>query len=472
LLAEYACYDVIATWLIKRAQDKMLQKHPIQDFARELHQLRYNLTNVELVGCRIDLKETQVLKDKYDEETKKCERVIRKLTENKNLNVRSTAELGDTLFGHKKILFGLNKRYTRKGGISTDKFALEDISRNLKIKLKNQKEKAKQNKKKIGSNTKLHKQIKLIDNINEYRKLEKYISTYLNTFLAGKGRLHTNFTVHLTRTGRLSSKGPNLQNIPRKGDIRNCFIAEKGCLLVEADLSQAELRIAAEYSEDQDMLSILNDPKGDIHTQVGQATFKKDDGSDYDLKEFLSGEKRANAKIVSFSTIYGKTAITLANDLDCSIEEAAGIINFLFEKFPGLRNFVDNQHVFVMEHGYVETLFGRRLHIPNANSNKDVEREAAFRQSVNYPIQSSAGDCLVIILNRIMKRMIREKWPAQLLLTVHDSLLFNVEKSFKNELITKVKYEMERKIPYIEHVKFYTDIKAGYRWGTAKKVKL
>jgi len=277
--------------------------------------------------------------------------------------------------------------------------------------------------------------------------------------------------MYVARTARLTSKDPNLQNIPREGELRNCFIADKSCELVSIDLSQIELRIAAELSQDKKMLSILNDPKGDIHSIVGQAAFKKSDGSDYDIKEFLEGERRVKAKIVSFSTIYLKSPFSLAIDLDCSTEESAEIINLIFEGFPGLREYVNETQAFLMRNGYVETIFGRRLYIPNANSDNDRDREAALRKSVNYPVQSGAGDCLTVMTNRIERRCKREKWPAQFLISVHDELIYNVEKSFRKEFILKAVGEMERRIKQIKLVKLYADAKVGKSWGKMRKVK-
>jgi DNA polymerase-1 len=460
LIAEYGCYDAIGTYLIKLTQDGMIKKHLFKNFINESWELRYNLTQAELTGCRIDLKETQRLLDDYTKKRNNLEKMVRKITGRVNLNIKSTRDLAFALFGRGQILEKLNTKKTKKGAISTDASVLEDIRRKLKLK-------AQKNKK----NAKIKKQLKILEAIKEFRKYETYISRYLLRFLKSDGRLHTNFTMSVARTARLTSKDPNLQNIPRGGELRNCIIADKGCVLISIDLSQVELRIAAELSGDKSMLAILNDPKGDIHSRVGQAAFKKPDGSDYPIKEFMEGEKRAKAKIVSFSTIYLKSPFTLAVDLDCSVEEAAEIINLLFEGFPGLKEYVDRQQSFVMQHGYVETIFGRKLYIPNANNDNDRDREAALRKAVNYPVQSGAGDCLTKHTNRIERRNRKEKWPAQLLLSVHDELIYNVEKSFKEEFIHKAVGEMERKIKQIKLVKLYADAKMGRRWGTMKKVK-
>ncbi len=219
------------------------------------------------------------------------------------------------------------------------------------------------------------------------------------------------------------------------------------------------------------MLSILNKRDGDIHSQVGQASFKKPDGTDYPVERFLKGEPRAAAKIVSFSIVYMKTLHGLAWDLECSLEDAARVQGGLLDRFRGLRDLIEFQNAFVSAHGYVETIFGRRLYIDDIHSNRQKDIEAAYRKSMNYPIQSAASDIIIIILNRIMRRIRKEKWPVELWLTVHDSLLFNVQKSVLDEFIPLVNQEFERPISQVELVKIYADFKVGERWGSAKELK-
>jgi DNA polymerase-1 len=266
-----------------------------------------------------------------------------------------------------------------------------------------------------------------------------------------------------------SSRKPNLQNIPRKGGLRNCFIAPRGFDLVEFDFSQLELRVAAQYSGDKNMCSILNNPKGDIHSQVGIASFKKPDGSDYPIAHFMSGEARVKAKVVGFSTIYGKTMVGLGFDLDCSVEEAANIFNYFFNGFPGLKSWIDNQQAFVTANGYIDTLFGRRIYISGAQSMDIYKMEAAFRYAVNYPVQSAASDILVLALNRVQKLIDRNKWPVKMILTVHDSLLFEVKKDFTKEFVRQVKPAMEKSIPQMNKVALFADYKVGNRWGELKE---
>ncbi len=449
-LAKYAAYDGVATWRLKRAQDKQITEHPARELIPELNRLRYHLCEMELEGCRVDLKRTAELKEEYLGKMDEVEEGIRVLVKAPKLNLNSPVQLLELCYGDGGLLSEYDVKH------STDKRVFEEILRKIR--------------RKKTPTQKNNRQKKVIEDILEYRTFKKRVSTYLNRFLNGHVdfRIHPHFTVFVVITGRTSSRDPNLQNIPRKGGIRSCFVAEKGCDLIEFDYSQLELRIAAELSQDEGMLTILNDPKGDIHSVVGQVSFKKPDGTDYPIERFKEGEPRAGAKIISFSTIYGKTPKSLAFDLDCTVEEASRVYRYLLDGFPQLKEFIISQHAYVAYHGYIETLFGRRIPVAGAQSNDQSEVEGAYRCSVNYPIQSAASDIVILALNRIKDRMKKEKWPAKMLLTVHDSILFNVERGFKKEFIKLVKQEMERPLPQVKHVKLYADYKVGKNWGDMK----
>lgn len=454
VLAKYAAYDGVATYRVKKAQDKMVKTHPAAQLLPELMELRYNLSEMELQGCRVDLRRAKALKAEYQKAQIGVGRQVRRLLQLKELNINSPVKLVEALYQGGGLLSEFRVAH------STDKRVFDDILRKLRRKKK--------------MTIKNQNQRKVIEAILEYRRYGKLISTYLDMFLERniEQRVHPHFTVHVARTGRLSSRDPNLQNIPREGGIRDCFIADMGYVLVELDYSQLELRIAAEYSQDEKMLTILNDPKGDIHSQVGVAAFKKSDGTDYPIERFKSGEPRAKTKIVSFSTIYGKTPAGLSFDLDCSVEEASRIHRLLFEGFPGLKDFVDRQHATVLNDGIVTNLFGRQYYIEGALSNRQEDIEAAYRKSVNYPVQGTASDVVVLALNRLARRIKKEKWPVQMILTVHDSILFNVERSFKREFLPMCRDEMERRPPEIQYVQLYVDAKVGTRWGSMKKARL
>lgn len=456
VLAQYASYDAVATYCIYTRQQRELAKHPAQELIYELMRLRYNLTRVELTGCRIDLSYTQKLKDQYNAEKQSIAAELAALLKIKpgDINLNSPPQLVDILFERPGALFAeFNVEH------STDKRVLGDITRLIK--------------RKKSTTVKGQRQLRAIELLLEWRRLDKFITTFLEMFLERSidAKVHPNFTVHITRTGRLSSQDPNLQNIPRKGGIRDCFVADDDdSELLEGDYSQLELRIAAEYSQDKRMLEILNDPEGDIHSQVGVASFRKPDGSTHDIEHFMAGEPRARAKIISFSTIYGKTPVGLSYDLDCSVEDACKIFNLFFEGFPGLREFRDRQHAFVERYGYVETLFGRRLYIPGAQSSRQEDIEAAHRRSVNYPVQSAASDVVIYALNRVYNRILKERWHASLLLTVHDSMLFSVKKSEISDFAVMLRSEMERSVPQIQHVKLYASFKQGARWGSMREI--
>jgi len=286
---------------------------------------------------------------------------------------------------------------------------------------------------------------------------------------------HPYFTVHVTKTGRVSG---NIQQSPRQGGIRDCIIAEDDCDLGELDFSQAEMRVAAELSQDQKLLDILNDRNADIHSEVGYVSIKKPDGSNYEKKDFKEGEIseliRPQAKIVGFSILYGKTERGLSEDLNCTTDEARKVIQYLLEGFPGLRDMIEDFQQRVRTDGYIDTIFGRRLYIPEGLSDDQYTLSEADRYAVNYPVQSTASDILVLALNRIQAQADKKKWHSKtrLILSVHDSILINTHKSQTSEFMAMAKAEMERPIPQLKFVKMFADVKVGKFWGSGmEKVK-
>jgi len=455
LLAKYGCLDGIATFIVKKEHTKVLQKNrALARLCAEHNELRYNLTTMEYYGIRTAKTHASKLKTQYLEETQAIVKRLRRKLKLPDLNPNASAQLIDAFWGPNGPLNIRDYRGVKKP--STDARILKVVKRQCKSK----------------------KALALISDLQDYRVMSKRVSTYLDKFLevheaGGDGRIRTHFTQDIARTGRLSSRAPALQNIPRFDAMRNCFIAAPGRSFVEHDYKQLEICIAAEESLDPTMLEIIN-TGGDYHSYVGSTTMTAPDGNRYPKQLFITDkEMRAAAKIISFSVIYGKTPQGLANDLNCSIDAAAHIIVQLTRAaFPVLGEWMDQQYAFLRDHGYVRTIFGRELPIANYDSADSFELEAAERRAINYPIQSGASDCVVIGINRVAQKLRRVKLPVDLRLTVHDSLLAEVDDDYVEEYAALAKKEMERRIPEIKRVKLSVDVAVGKAWGRMKEVNV
>jgi DNA polymerase-1 len=277
--------------------------------------------------------------------------------------------------------------------------------------------------------------------ILEWRQLSKLKSTYTDALQAsihpGTGRVHTSFSMAATTTGRLSSSDPNLQNIPIRTEagrkIRTAFVAPQGARILSADYSQIELRLLAHIADIPQLQRAFAEGI-DIHTATASEMF----GVDLDK---VDGNLRRQAKTINFGIIYGISAFGLAARLGINQGEAGTFIKRYFERFPGIRDYMDETKKFCREHGYVRTLFGRVCHYPAIRSPNAAERQAVERQAINAPIQGTAAD----IIRRAMIRMegaLREKrLNARMLLQVHDELVFETPED-----------EVEATLPVIERV--------------------
>ena len=280
--------------------------------------------------------------------------------------------------------------------------------------------------------------------ILEYRSLAKLKSTYTDKLPKmvnpATGRVHTSYHQAVTATGRLSSSDPNLQNIPVRNDegrrIRQAFIAPTGCKVLAVDYSQIELRIMAHLSGDQALLDAFNHGK-DIHA----ATAAEILGIPL---ESVTSEQRRRAKAINFGLIYGMSAFGLAKQLDMGRNEAQDYMNVYFERYPGVLEYMESTRNQASEQGYVETLFGRRLHLPDIKSRNGMRRKAAERAAINAPMQGTAAD----IIKRAM--VLVDEWLGQqpegrvrLLMQVHDELVFEVQESEVDNVSAEVRRLME-----------------------------
>ncbi len=279
--------------------------------------------------------------------------------------------------------------------------------------------------------------------ILEWRQQAKLKSTYsdaLPNYMDEKGRVHTSFSLAATTTGRLSSSEPNLQNIPVRTPagrkIRAAFVPEKGMKLISADYSQIELRILAHIADIPQLRKAFADGI-DIHAATASEMF------DIPLAE-MTGEYRRRAKTINFGIIYGISAFGLANRLGIGREEAGAYIKQYFERFPGIRDYMEETKAFCREHGFVSTIFGRACHYPAIRAGNANERMAVERQAINAPIQGSAADIIRRAMIRMEDALSRSKLHAQMLLQVHDELIFEVPEDEVDQtipLITKIMRE-------------------------------
>lgn len=300
----------------------------------------------------------------------------------------------------------------------------------------------------------------------EYRELTKLISTYVDALPRAvnprTGRIHTTFHQTGAATGRLSSSDPNLQNIPvrtaRGGEIRRCFIPADGCVFVVADYSQVELRLLAHLSGDPAFTAAFQ-RGGDIHCETAAIIF------DVPLAE-VTPEMRSRAKTINFATIYGQGPFALANQLEISREEAKAFIDTYFERFAGVRAFLDGCIERARETGYVETLFGRRRYIREIHDRNFNVRSFGERTAMNSPIQGSAADLIKIAMRSVYDALGADHPGAALLLQVHDELVVEVPRAEATAVARIVQEKMEGAAQL--NIPLVVDVGTGPNWLDAK----
>lgn len=330
-----------------------------------------------------------------------------------SFNLGSPKQLGEILFDKMQIEGGTK---TKTGAWSTGADVLEDLAL---------------------------KGVPLARTIVDWRQLTKLKGTYtdaLPTYMNPRtGRVHTSYSQASVLTGRLSSNDPNLQNIPvRTADgrkIRTAFVAAPGKVLISADYSQIELRVLAHIANIQALKDAFEEGL-DIHAMTASEMFNVP-------VEGMPSEVRRRAKAINFGIIYGISAFGLANQLSIPRGEAGDYIKTYFERFPGIRDYMDEQKVKVKADGYVTTIFGRKIQFPNANSGNPSERSFVERASINAPIQGSAADIIRRAMIRMEPELKRAKIDADMLLQVHDELIFEVPEGTEDQAIPVIKRVME-----------------------------
>ena len=391
------------------------------------------LYEMEAVGFQVDGKVLEALGVDYTKRAEILKESIYQDTGVGGFNLNSPQQLGKVLFETLKLP---TQRKT-KSGYSTDAEVLEAIAE-------------------------YHPSI---EKILEYRQVTKLNSTYIDALLRKmdiSGRIHTTFDQTGTSTGRISSNEPNLQNIPVRTemgrDIRRAFVAKRGHVLIDADYSQIELRILAHMSKDEAMCDAFIKDQ-DIHTRTAAEI------NGVPINEVTS-TMRSDAKAVNFGIVYGISDFGLARNIGVTRKRAGDFISRYFERYPGVRRFMDESVRFGYEHGYIETLYGRRRKLDELKSGNANTRNFGERVAMNTPIQGTAADIIKAAMISVYKDLKRGKFEGKLILTVHDELIIEAPENEAEQIRGMLKSSMEQVIDLLVPLK--CDIKTGYSWYDTK----
>ena len=393
------------------------------------------LADMELEGINLDIDFLKSLSKDLENDIANLEQQIYEAA-GEEFNIGSPKQLGEILFDKMKLVDKPKK--TKTGQYSTAEDVLSYLAKDHEI----------------------------IRNVLDYRGLAKLKSTYVDALPEqvekSTGRVHTDYMQTVAATGRLSSNNPNLQNIPirteRGRQVRKAFVPRnEDYILLAADYSQIELRIIAALSEEDTMIEAFKNGE-DIHASTASKVFN------VPLEE-VTREQRSNAKTVNFGIIYGVSAFGLSNQTDLSRSESKDLIDTYYKTYPKLRNYISEQVDFAREHGYVQTVLGRRRYLKDINGSNAVVRGAAERNAVNAPIQGSAADIIKIAMINIHRKLIDGGYKSKMLLQVHDELVFDIYKPEMETLKQVIKSEMEN--AYELAVPLDVELGMGENWLVA-----
>lgn len=432
---EYAAEDADITLQLKRAFDPLLIQNEVGEVFRKVENpLVPALVDMEYEGINLDV-------DFLNAYSKELETDVRKAEENVyahagvKFNIGSPKQLGEVLFEVMKIDAGQKK--TKTGQYATGEEVLQ----------------------------KLRHKHQIVEDILAYRELTKLKSTYVDALPSlinpRTGRLHTSYNQSVAVTGRLSSNNPNLQNIPIRTDrgreIRKAFIARNADhRLISADYSQIELRIVAAISGDEAMIQAFKDNK-DIHTATAAKVYGVEESE-------VTKDMRRAAKAVNFGIIYGQSAFGLAENIGVSRTEAKNIIDNYFKQYPSIKSYMDRSINFAKEHGYVETVMGRKRWLKDIYSANFTVRGYAERNAINMPIQGTAADMIKLAMITIHHDLKHSGLKAKMLLQVHDELVFDVPVDEVEAAQALIKNGMERAMELPHGVPVNAETGSGMNW--------
>ncbi len=391
------------------------------------------LAKMERDGVKVDLRQLSHFADSLRVELTEREARIREMAGEPALNISSPKQVGDILF--EKLRLDPKAKKSSRGQYSTDEATLQEIADRHPI----------------------------VNEILEFRAVKKLLSTYIEPFPSyvseADGRVHTTFNQALTATGRLSSSNPNLQNIPirteRGKEIRKAFVpGTPDGVIVSADYSQIELRIMAHLSGDEHLCAAFREGV-DVHAATAAKIFGKP------VSE-VTREERGQAKTANFGIMYGISAFGLAQRLGLSRSAAKSLIDDYFASFPAIRSFIDSSVAFAREHGYVETLFGRRRYLPDIHAHNATVRSLAERNAVNAPIQGTSADIIKLAMIGVAARLKEGGFRSRMVLQIHDELVFDAIPQEVPALKAMVKEVMENVIKL--SVPLTVECSAGANW--------
>ena len=428
---EYAVEDADVTYQLKNHfVTEMASKEVIDLFNKIELPLVNVLADMESAGIHIDVDYLNELAVQFQKETATLEERIYEQA-GERFNLASPKQLGPILFDKLKLVDKPKK--TKTGQYSTAEDVLSYLAKDHAI----------------------------VADILEWRSVKKLSNTYIEALPQQVNpktdRVHTIFNQAVAATGRLSSNHPNLQNIPIRTErgqlVRKAFIPrDEEHVLLAADYSQIELRVIASLSDDKEMQEAFQ--KGeDIHASTAAKVFNI-------ALEEVSREQRSQAKTVNFGIVYGVSAFGLSNQTNLNRKESKALIDAYYETYPQLKSYIRKQVDFARENGYVETILGRRRYLRDINSQNSIVRSAAERNAVNAPIQGSAADIIKIAMLRIHEKL--KEFDSQMLLQVHDELVFDAKKSELDALTNMIKTEMEQ--AYKLQVPLVVDVGTGTNW--------
>lgn len=428
----YACEDADITLRLHHLFMPQLETMGCMELYRDVEMpLMPVLARMERNGVRLDTAALREASERMTASLHEVENEVYRLA-GMEFNVSSPRQVGEVLFGRLQIVQGARK--TKNGQYQTG----EDVLESLRAK---------------------HP---VVGKILEYRGLKKLLNTYIDALPLlvnpATNHIHTSFNQAVAATGRLSSSGPNLQNIPVRDalgkEVRRTFVPDEGELFFSADYSQIELRIMAHLSGDEHLIEAFRQGH-DIHAATAARIFGKE------LPDVTSDERR-KAKTANFGIIYGISAFGLAERMGVSRTEAKELIDGYFATYPGVKAYMDRSIAMARERGYTETVCGRRLQLPDIASRNAVVRGYAERNAINAPIQGSAADIIKIAMVRIAARMEAEGMRSKMILQVHDELNFSVPPQERDALEQLVVEEMEG--AYAMSVPLVADCGWGSNW--------
>lgn len=430
------CYAGNMAYAVYRVREIMEQRLEAEGMSRLYQEieipLAFTLADMEEAGIRVEAEELKAYGERLQVRIGELEEKIYQEA-GETFNINSPKQLGVILFEKLQLPGG---RKT-KSGYSTAADVLEKLAPDHPI----------------------------VSDILEYRQLAKLKSTYadgLSAFIGSDGRIHSTFNQTITATGRISSTEPNLQNIPVRMElgrlIRKVFLPADGCVFIDADYSQIELRVLAHMSGDEKLIAAYRQAE-DIHRITASEVF-------HVPFDEVTPLQRRNAKAVNFGIVYGISSFGLSQDLSISRKEAQQYIEKYFETYPGIKGFLDGCVEQAKEQGYSVTMFGRRRPVPELKSSNFMQRSFGERVAMNAPIQGTAADIIKIAMIRVNERLKREQLRARLLLQVHDELLIEAPL----EEVDQVQRILEEEMTHAADlkVKLEIDMHTGNSWYEAK----